>query len=103
MFQLSQPPLGKTWFQLKQKDIQNLIQLNQLLYMEEVNKMIHVPTPFGTLLDISTDRMKEYRILLEKILGSTTEESRETQEALEGFTPAEIREAVKLYRRGHSK
>lgn len=55
----------------------------------------------ANLLDISTDAMKEYRILLEKILGSTTEEIRETQEALEGFTPAEIREAVKLYREKH--
>jgi len=55
----------------------------------------------ANLLDISTDLIREYRILLEKILGSTPEEVQETYEALEGFTPAEIREAVKLYREKH--
>jgi len=51
------------------------------------------------ILVTSTDIIRKYRIMFNKILGSTPEESRETQEALEGFTPAEIREALKLYRR----
>ena len=52
------------------------------------------------LLDFSTDVIKKYRIMFDKILGSTPEEIIETQEALEGLTPAEIRKAVKLYRSG---
>jgi len=51
----------------------------------------------------STEIMRKYRILFDKILGSTTEEARETQDALEGFTPAEIREALKLYKKGQTK
>lgn len=51
----------------------------------------------------STDIIRKYRVLFDKILGSTPEEIQETQEALEGFTPADIREAMKLYRRGHPK
>lgn len=50
------------------------------------------------LLDIAVEIIREDRILFAKILGSTPEEIRETQEALEGLTPAEIREAVKHYR-----
>jgi len=41
--------------------------------------------------------------MFDKILGSTPEEIRDTQEALKGFTSAEIREALKLYSRRHDK
>jgi len=50
------------------------------------------------LLDISLEIIRDYRILFDKILGKTPEEIQETKEALEGFTPADIREAIKLYR-----
>lgn len=50
------------------------------------------------LLEITADLVKNYRILTHKFLGSTPEEMRETEEVLEGLTPAEIREAVKHYR-----
>jgi len=55
------------------------------------------------LLDTATELVTAYRLLLEKILGSTSEEFKETQEVLEGFTPADIREAVKIYKRRHPK
>ncbi|MBA7689607.1 hypothetical protein ES703_98115 [subsurface metagenome] len=52
------------------------------------------------LLDISSDVIRNYRIMFDKILGSTPEEAIETQEALEGLTPAYIREAVKRFKSG---
>lgn len=55
------------------------------------------------LLDTAIDVIKKYRTLFDKILGSTPEEIQETHEVLEGFNSAEIREALKLYRRGHPK
>jgi len=55
------------------------------------------------ILDISRDTIRRYRIMFDKILGSTPEEIRDTQEALKGFTSAEIREALKLYSRRHDK
>jgi len=53
------------------------------------------------VLVTSADIMRKYRIMFGKILGETPEEFQETQEALEGLTPADIREAVKLYKRRH--
>ncbi len=55
------------------------------------------------VLVTSTDIIRKYRTLFDKILGSTPEEMRETQETLEGLTPAEIREAVRNYRARHPK
>ena len=55
----------------------------------------------SNILEMSTDLIKEYRLQIEKILGSTPEEIKETQDALEGFTPADIREAVNLYKKRH--
>jgi len=49
---------------------------------------------FETAIEI----MRKYRTLVKEIFGSTPEEVQETHEAMEGLTPAEIREAVKLYR-----
>ncbi len=51
------------------------------------------------LLETATDVIKKYRVMFDKILGSTTEEVRETKEALEGVTPAEIRAALNLYKK----
>lgn len=55
------------------------------------------------ILVTSTDIIRKYRIMFDKILGSTPEEIRDTQEALKGFTSAEIREAMRTYRKGHDR
>lgn len=52
------------------------------------------------LFDSAMDVISKYNIMFDKILGSTPEEVKETQEALEGLTPAEIRDAVKRFRSG---
>ena len=53
------------------------------------------------VLATSTDIIRKYSTMFGKILGKTPEEIEETKEALEGLTPAEIREALKLYRERH--
>jgi Mn-dependent DtxR family transcriptional regulator len=55
----------------------------------------------NNVLETAVDIIRKYRTLFNKILGLTPEEVKETHEALEGFTPAEIREALKLYREKH--
>jgi len=52
---------------------------------------------FETAIEI----MRKYRTLINEIFGSTPEEVQETHEAMEGLTPAEIREALKIYRERH--
>lgn len=54
--------------------------------------------PINKIVETAADIIRRYRTLFQKILGSTPEEVKETHKALEGFTPKEIREALKLYR-----
>ena len=46
--------------------------------------------------------LRRYRALINRILGATPEEVRATMLAMEGFTPAQIREALDAYRDLHS-
>jgi len=54
---------------------------------------------------VSEENTSEIRSIIQghmrKYFGSSPEEVQETYKVLEGFTPAEIREAVKLYREKH--
>ena len=46
--------------------------------------------------------LRKYRLLVEKILGSSPEEVRNTLRAMEGLTPAQIREACDVYKVLHT-
>lgn len=52
-------------------------------------------------LERSAQGLRKYRSLINRILGSTPEEIRETLMAMEGLTPAQIRVACDIYKKIH--
>ena len=50
------------------------------------------------VLERAANGLRRYRALVERVLGSTPEEVRETLGLMEGLTPDRIRAALKVYR-----
>jgi len=49
-------------------------------------------------LERSRDALRRCRVIVEKLLGGSPGEVRETLRAVEGLTPAQIREALMIFR-----
>jgi len=49
-------------------------------------------------LEKAAEGLRRFRSLVEKILGNSPEEVRETMRAMEGLAPAQIRDALQAYR-----
>lgn len=49
-------------------------------------------------LEKAAEGIRGFRGLIEKILGNSPEGVRETLQAMEGLTPAQIRDALRAYR-----
>jgi len=49
-------------------------------------------------LEKAAEGLRRFRGLVEKILGNSPEDVRETLRAMEGLTPAQIRDALGAYR-----
>lgn len=49
-------------------------------------------------LEKAAEGLRRFRGLVEKILGNSPEDVRETLRAMEGLSPAQIRDALRVYR-----
>ena len=55
------------------------------------------------VLDLSIEARRKYQRLLNRVLGDTLEEKHATLRAMEGLTPAPIRDACEIYKSLHSE